>query len=444
VALRIRDAIEEWVDAPAAGWQRRLSGPQTGHGDTEDAATSVPWRQILAANRPRLDRPRIYVDVTATATSDLHTGIERVVKGVLTALLQLDQADYRIEPVRLVDGQYVLAPAFALRLLGHSPVAIAEDVVQPRAGDVLLGLDWVADALPRNTVLLDAWRVRGARMLFVVYDLLPVRRPDWFPDGIADMHAQWLQCIGHYADALLCISRFVADDVRDWFDAHPPVRDRALALGYFHPGNDLDTARRSTGLPAEADRLLQRLRASPSFLMVGTVEPRKGHALVLEAIEQLWAEGVEVNLVVVGRQGWMSESLASRMRTQAAVDGRLVWLEKASDEFLEQLYDSAHALVAASEAEGFGLPLVEAARRGLPVIARDIPVFREVSSAFASYFDGAKASSLVDALRHAATNARTVRVAASVPGWEETTARLWTMLSDETHPQWLAPWQPRA
>lgn len=448
VALRYREAIEQFSEySPAAEQQRLVTGLQ--RLDARFATAGPACRELqrtLAANRPRLDRPRLYVDVTATASSDLHTGIERVVHGVLSALLQHPQTQYRIEPVRLESGSYRHANDYALMVLGHPPLDLPEVIAQPRAGDILLGLDWVADALPANTALLDAWRVRGVRMLFVVYDLLPVRRPAWFPEGIADMHGRWLQCIGQHADALLCISRFVADDMRRWFDEHPPLRRDALSLGYFYPGNDPAAARPSTGLPADAEQILARLRASPSFLMVGTVEPRKGHALALDAFEKLWADGVDAMLVVVGRKGWMSDALAARMLSLAKAGKRLIWLQQASDEYLERIYDSARALLAASEAEGFGLPLVEAARRGLPVLARDIPVFREVSSGFACYFDGDRVDSLVELLRQVATTTRTEQMPEVdiMPGWQGTTARLWEMLFDSTHAQWLSPWQPVA
>ena len=447
VALRYRDAIEHFVgQAPAAEEQRLLARLQ--QTETEFAAGSPAWQELQraqAVNRPRLDRPHLYVDVTATATSELHTGIERVVRGVVSALLQLDQVQYRVEPVRLENGRYVLATRYTLSVSGHPPVDLPQDEVQPRAGDILLGLDWVADALPANTVLLDAWRVRGVRMLFVVYDLLPVRMPQWFPDGITSMHARWLQCIGRYADGLLCISQYVADDVRRWFDEHPPLRRGELPLGYFYPGNDPASTRPSTGLPADAAQVLARLRASPSFLMVGTIEPRKGHALVLDAFERLWADGAEARLVVVGRQGWMSDALATRMRSHAQAGNGLIWLEQASDEYLELIYDNAWALVAASEAEGFGLPLVEAVRRGLPVVARDIPVFREVSSSFASYFDGRDVNNLVEALQGAMTRGRITQepVTGAVLSWQDTTRRLWDMLSEDGHPQWLPCWRPR-
>lgn len=449
VALLYRDAIERFVrQSPVAAQRRLLADVQRKSADADfPGPARNEWQRVMAANLPRVDRPHLYVDVTATARSGLHTGIERVVRGVLAALLELTQDRYRVEPVKLAGGRYVHATAYGLHVLGHRPIGLPEPEAQPRLGDILLGLDWVADDLPANSALLDAWRVRGVRMLFVVYDLLPVRQPRWFPEGMAPMHARWLHCVGSRADALVCISRCVADDLRRWYDEHPPVRQNALPLGYFHPGNDPASTRPTMGLPADAAAVLARLNAAPSFLMVGTVEPRKGHALVLEAFEQLWASGVAATLVVVGREGWMCEAVARRMRAHAHAGIRLLWIEQASDEFLELIYGRVRALVAASAGEGFGLPLVEAARHGLPVIARDIPVFREVSSAFASYFDGNDVSTLVEALRQAAATARPRAAphAPDTPGllsWQQTTGQLYEMLLDPGHAQWLTPWRP--
>ena len=74
------------------------------------------------------------------------------------------------------------------------------------------------------------------------------------------------------------------------------------------------------------------------------------------------------------------------------------WLHGLSDQYLNHLYQSCTCLIAASEAEGFGLPLIEAARQGMPIVARDIPVFREVASDAAFYFQGDTPEALAEAL----------------------------------------------
>jgi glycosyltransferase involved in cell wall biosynthesis len=442
VAQHYYDAIEHFVRVAQDAQEQRLALALDRSSGARVEGDLVKVRALMRANRPRLDCRRLYVDVTATEVTTLHTGIERVVHGVLSQLLQGDSSGWRVEPVRLRNGCYVHATSFALQMIGRSDVELPEEEVQPRAGDVLLGLDWVADLLPANRALLDSWRVRGARMFFVVYDLLPVRMPRWFPEGIADMHAKWLQCIGDYADGLISISKSVAQDARDWFSEHPPHRQHELKMGYFYPGSDIASARPSTGLPQDAPRVLAKFREWPSFLMVGTIEPRKGHAFVLDTFDRLWKEGANVCLVVIGKQGWMSEGLADRMRRHPRAGQQLIWLQCVSDEYLDHIFEAAHALIAASEGEGFGLPLVEAAQRGLPVIARDIPVFREVSSAYATYFDGLDPDSLLVAVRKVVDGGEHLRVREGevVLTWQATVRRLRDMLSDASHPQWLEPW----
>jgi glycosyltransferase involved in cell wall biosynthesis len=153
-------------------------------------------------------------------------------------------------------------------------------------------------------------------------------------------------------------------------------------------------------MPSDAPRILKALRAAPSFLMVGTVEPRKGHAQALTAFEQLWQHGTAVNLVIVGKSGWLVEKLVARLRAHPELGKRLFWLESISDEYLEQVYGACSCLLAASEGEGFGLPLIEAGRKHLPILARDLPVFREVALSHAHYFHGNSGEALAQAVTH--------------------------------------------
>jgi glycosyltransferase involved in cell wall biosynthesis len=190
----------------------------------------------------------------------------------------------------------------------------------------------------------------------------------------------------------------------------------------------------SKGLPSNASAIKEQLKARPSFLMVGTLEPRKGYTQALRAFEQLWEQGDEVNLTIVGRQGWMVEELASTLMHHPENGKRLFWLDKVSDEFLEQLYEHSHCLVAASEAEGFGLPLIEAAQQRLPLIARDIPVFREVAANQAVYFKGDEPEALADAVKGwlELYRSETVPDSGNLPwlSWEESGEQLLSTIRD--------------
>lgn len=164
-------------------------------------------------------------------------------------------------------------------------------------------------------------------------------------------------------------------------------------------GADLDSSTPTRGLPADAEATLARMDGGVSFLMVGTIEPRKGHAQTLAAFEQLWADGDDSRLVLVGKQGWKMDEFAQQLRQHPQAGKNLLWLEGASDEYLEKIYARADCLIAASECEGFGLPLIEAAQHKLPVLARDIAVFREVAGEHAAYFCARQPQELAQALR---------------------------------------------
>ena len=164
---------------------------------------------------------------------------------------------------------------------------------------------------------------------------------------------------------------------------------RRPSLHVVHHGADIGPAAATPAPSAKDAALLAQLAATPSFLMVGTIEPRKGHLQTLDAFEQLWREGEQVNLVIVGNEGWKPlpnaerrtiPKIVARLASHPELGKRLFWLKGIDDALLQQVYQASACLMASSEGEGFGLPLIEAAHYGLPVIARDIPVFREVGA----------------------------------------------------------------
>ena len=234
-------------------------------------------------------------------------------------------------------------------------------------------------------------------------------RPEFFPDGAGIIHATWLKTIAEFSSRLICISNAVADELRLWLENNTPVRKEQLMIDAVHLGADIIASAPSTGLPDNAEKVLKTISATPTFVMVGTIEPRKGHLQTLAAFELLWEQGHQVNLVIVGKEGWKPlpnsqrrtiPQIVTKLRKHKESGNRLFWLEGISDEYLEKIYAASTCLIAASEGEGFGLPLIEAAQHKLPIIARDIPVFREVAGEHAYYFDGLDPESLTQAIQN--------------------------------------------
>ena len=403
--VRIGHAFRDAIERFASG------GPRTRHGalvrsvaaiDTDPPAAAADWRaaaQSIAVDLWRPPMPQLFVDVSVLARQDLHTGIERVARAVLRELLEHAPAGFRVEPVVAADGCYRYARRFTCRWLGL-PTDLGEDApIEPAPGDAFLGLDWAADIVPDQEAVLRRYRTLGVVITFVVYDLLPVLRPDFYPPGIDAMHRSWLGTIGAVSDVLLCISNAVADELVAWLEANALQRTSALGIGVIPLGADVEQSVPTRGLPADIDAALDAIAARPSALVVGTVEPRKGHEQALEAFEWLWRNGEDWNLVIVGKQGWMVDDLAARLRNHRERNARLFWYEQASDEWLARLYANVDVLLAPSLGEGYGLPLIEAARHAVPLLVRDLPVYREIAGIHATYFEGSGGEGLARALR---------------------------------------------
>jgi len=386
--------LRAWLrPAPAAAPLPALeSAAEGGDADQLEDPSRLLRRRLGLACAAEALRPRLYIDVTELAREDLGAGIQRVVKRILAEWLLAPPAGWRVEPVRLSsDRGYVHARRFLGRWLGLA--GAGDDVpIEPRVGDRFLGLDLVRDHAEVAHAALLALQARGVRGAVVVYDLLPWRHPEWFPPGMQARFADWLQRVVAPADQALCISGAVADELRAMLAASDV--GRVPRIGVFPLGADLQvpTPPREC-LPA---RRPGRLR----WLMVGTIEPRKGHAQALQAFEILWSRGIEVELVIAGHPGWKVEDLLARLRSHPERGGRLHWLESVEDPQLAAAYRDCDVLLMASQGEGFGLPVVEAARLGLPVLARDLPVFREVAGEGADYFRGDDGVALATAIQH--------------------------------------------
>lgn len=259
--------------------------------------------------------------------------------------------------------------------------------------DILLLLDSTWDM--QMWAAVDEFRASGGRVCAVLYDLIPFSHPETVEDHTRKMHTTWWLEAPLHVDCVACISQTVRNQYLAWQEGQPLAR-RLLPeqVTYFYLGSELSPDAGEAG-----DRFVELgyLKA-PYYLVVGSIEPRKNHVLILDAFEMLWGEGEAVSLVIVGGHGWKCESVLSRIYAHPMFNKRLFLIRQASDAELGHLYSNAAALVFASIAEGFGLPIVEAYQRGARVICSDIPVFREIAGDRAGYFNSADPASLAEAI----------------------------------------------
>ena len=370
----------------------------------------LQFSACLAQNFPVEPRkPQILIDISELVKRDAKTGIQRVVRSLLTEMLLNPPAGHDVHPIYA--NQLTLGYRYANRFkkkffasetekqsMGESNTNNLEDpIIETQPGDIFLGIDLQADIVQAQKQYLSAIKLSGTKVYFVVYDLLPILFPNAFPSAAEFNHRQWLLEISKF-DGIICISKAVADDYREWAKVNIPDLPKQFDVAWFHLGADIENSVPTSGLPANASEVIVKISAQPSFVMIGTLEPRKGYSQTLPAFETLWAKGAQVNLVIIGKKGWMVDELVTHIESHPELNKRLFWLDSISDEYLDQIYSASTCLIAASDGEGFGLPLIEAARRHVPIIARDIPVFKEVAGEHAFYYRATKPEEMTQAI----------------------------------------------
>jgi glycosyltransferase involved in cell wall biosynthesis len=315
---------------------------------------------------------QLLIDVSVLARVDAGTGIQRVTKALLEELAGGPPDGYSIRRVcasRWRNYRYVGGPDASAR-------------VEIRPGDVFLGLDLSSRIIPRHRLQLFAWQVAGARLCFVVYDLLPHLHPRWFTRKNSQAFAAWMRTVAIHADSVCCISQSVATQFQHWLLENGFSQQCSPYIASFRLGTQ-PPSEHSTSVQ---NARIQRVCRHPFVLIVGTLEPRKGHSLALDAFDALWRDGHPMQLVLVGRVGWKVDALVSRLRRHTEVGRRLHWFDSADDATLHALYAAALGVLVVSEGEGCGLPILEAATHGKPLLLRDLPVFREIAAESATYF----------------------------------------------------------
>lgn len=362
-------------------------------------ATNLPqpdqlWlSSCVARSIPQARKQYLFVDISELVRSDAKTGIQRVVRSILSYLLAEPLAYHEVVPVYATvdESGYRYARNFQAQFTKKEPAdSVHDELIDFQAGDIFLGLDLQPVVVAAQRSYYYEMRNHGVWVLFVVHDILFTSMPQHFDSGHVRAMAEWLDVVAEN-DGVICVSRATSVEVSNFLEKQGMKRDRPFENRWFHLGADIINSRPTQGIPVDAENSFKKIKARTSFIMVGTLEPRKGHAQVLDAFQLLWAGNHDVNLVIVGKQGWNVDDLCNRVRSNPECGQRLIWLEAISDEYLEKIYAAVDCLIAASEGEGFGLPLIEATIHKLPIIARDIPVFREVVGDYAFYFTASTA-----------------------------------------------------
>ena len=352
---------------------------------------------------------RLFIECTRTATSGLHTGIQRVVRRTLresqaipvvienNKLKQLQKMPGSgLEGTHANLGSTVGSSTVGSPTVGSGLAITHSEPLTIQPDDIILMIDsaWYIDPWPA----LLAAKQAGATLGFVWHDLIPLHYPALFAPGLSSRFKHYLTNMIEHADRIICVSRTVRDQLAAYIQEHAPWRLNAIALDYNHPGADMLTTAGGPCRP-ELQTMFDAAANKKLLLAVGTIEPRKGYGMLLDACEALWSEGLSPILCIVGSTGWQVEAVLQKLERHPERGQRLFVWHNLHDAELDLCYRRASCLVYPSLAEGFGLPIAEAGWRKLPVLLSDTTIHREVAGPLAHYFSLTQPHALQDALR---------------------------------------------
>lgn len=247
------------------------------------------------------------------------------------------------------------------------------------------------------------WRVPR---LITVHDLAFLTQPAHTTDALRRYLEAVVPAQVASADLVAAVSRATAADLLTYYGVAPGkivLARNAVDESFYNPLPLSQQDRVRLGLP---DRY---------FVMLGTIEPRKNHALALAAIQRAGL-GPTVPLVIVGRFGWGHEAIAAEIAKLEA-SGLVMHIDNAADADLPGILLGSQAMIYPSWTEGFGLPVAEALATGVPVVTGTAPALREVGGEYASYVDPEDVDSLVAHMRELAETHFNPVAAAARTAW---------------------------
>jgi glycosyltransferase involved in cell wall biosynthesis len=231
----------------------------------------------------------------------------------------------------------------------------------------------------RDYAIAHIRRSLGAKTVCLLHDLIPIEYPEYFKPGWEKRYRRLSGNLGRFFDAVITNSEATARSLRTCLHGAPDTRPARVAV-------------RTAALGVRAfPRSAVTQHAAPDhpyFVVLGTIEPRKNHLLLLNLWTRLAAATpAPPRLLVIGARGWENEQVVDMLERSHRLRGLVEEHNGLSDAQVGAFLHQARALLLPSFAEGFGLPLAEALASGVPAICSDIPVFREVGRDTPDYLD---------------------------------------------------------
>lgn len=346
---------------------------------------------------------KIYIDISVLTLATFVTGIQRVTREIIVRLIEAhgddivllhynvrEDAYHRISNKKFCNF-YLEGKGIKNKMITSYKVPLG-DIGK---GDVFFDLDAAWMCRVKRSYLLPILKKQGARIIAHIYDIISITHPQYCLERGVYNFMDYIGAHLQYANDIIVNAQATIDELDKL------VRRLNIALPTCHVvplGADFGENKEVKEEQVSED-LKRIVNDKPYILMVGTIEPRKNHKLVLDAYN-IGLRNLGYNIVFAGYMGWNMEDFEATLKAHADYNKRIFHLTGQNDLSITYLYQHARFLAFCSYTEGFGLPLIEGIMRGTPVIAADIPVSREVAGEYCIWFPQDDAAALCNIVRY--------------------------------------------
>jgi glycosyltransferase, family 1 len=344
---------------------------------------------------------KIYIDVSVLTLATFVTGIQRVTREITIRLIEKEQENVVLLHYNARDNvHHRIDNAAFCQYYRHGTGVKNKMITRERIelsdmteGDVFFDLDAAWMCRVKRSWLLPLLKKQGVRIVAHIYDIISITHPQYCLERGVYNFMDFIGAHLQYADDIIVNAQATVDELQKLTQrlgiSLPPCH--VIPLGADFAKQEIIT---EDQVPKN---VVEAVQDRPYILMVGTIEPRKNHKLLLEAYDKGLKE-MGYNIIMAGYMGWNMEEFEQKLESHPDYGKRIFHFTGLDDKAIAFLYQHAKFLAFCSYTEGFGLPIIEAIQRGTPVLAADVPVLREVGGDYCVWFEQDDAGELCEAV----------------------------------------------
>ena len=330
---------------------------------------------------------KIYIDVSMVMIGTNFTGVPRVVMELAKRLHKSQKFDLNFieynqkkDAFRLLDTEEFIKftdtktdKRNSIRTDKYIPFEEMEE------GSIFFDCDTVWKTRVRRSFLYPILKKNKVKIVPFIHDIIGIDYPQFCENSDVMNFIDFIGASFLYADRIIVTTNATKKAILAQGER---MKIELPDIAIVPLGGDFN--RKTSDEENVKAKIKDIAAAGKYFLMVGTIEPRKNHKLLLEAYQK-YLRG-KINLVIAGYRGQGMEEFFEKLSSDPDFEKGIWHVDNASDDDINYLYRHAFAFVFPSYIEGYGLPLIEAFIREVPVIAAGNDINREVAGERALFF----------------------------------------------------------